>query len=87
MRLVGREPYAWDEESVARSIACTWQLFELSKADFVILLGGEVKNEFESQYGSFTNGQRMIISGRERTIFHIRNPEHTCRFATVKHLR
>ena len=64
-RMNGRMPYAWDRDSIAEQIACTWRLLEKSESRFVVLLGSPVRQQFVNEYGDFENGDSKHILSRE----------------------
>lgn len=83
----GRGPYAHDQESVARQIAFTWYLLEISSHKFVLLAGGPVRDAFVQQYGEFENGDQKGIGDVRRYIWAMRHTQHTGMFARLAELR
>lgn len=85
-RLHGCEPYAQGVDSVARKIAFSSSLLQISSQPFNLVLGSEVREEFVNRCGDIVNAETKKIGGMQSHTYHIRHPDHTYRQVQVEHL-
>lgn len=67
-RLNGTKPYDWDP-SVSDQIALSFQLLEMSEAEWVLLMGLKNRVEFTEMYGKFTDGQSVKVGHKFRKVY------------------